>query len=116
MSLQRSGSGFAATLVTGLLLSMPHANAAAARTPSISGNGWIALGVIGFFVLTIYMLIRGALFVDRRDLGYGGRRRRTDDGWFGIFPHTPADDEDSPDYHHHHPGGDGGEGGDGGHH
>jgi hypothetical protein len=94
---------------------MPHASAATARTPSISGNGWIALGVIGFFVITIYMLIRGALFVDRRDMGYGRGRRRTDDGWFGIFPSNPADDEDAPDYHHHHNGGsDSGEGGEGG--
>lgn len=114
MSLQRSSSGFIATVVTGLLLSMPHANAATARTPSISGNGWIALGVIGFFVVTIYMLIRGALVVDRRDMGYG--RRRTDDGWFGIFPHSPADDEDAPDHYHHHGGDGGGEGGEMGHH
>lgn len=111
MSIQQSGSRLLATLVTGALLAMPHANAATARTPSISGNGWLALGVIGFFVVTIYMLIRGALFVDRRD----GGRRRTDDGWFGIFPHTPADEEDAPDYHRHGGGGDdGGEGGDGG--
>jgi hypothetical protein len=89
---------------------MPHASAATARTPSISGNGWIALGIIGFFVVTIYLLIRGALVVDRRDLGY---RRRTDDGWFGIFPHNPTDDEDAPDYHHHRHDGGGGEGGEG---
>jgi hypothetical protein len=84
---------------------------AAARTPSISGNGWVALGIIAFLVWGIYMLIRGAMHLERRDASLG-RRRRTDDGWFGIFPAQSPDEEDAPDFHHHDDGG--GEGGEAG--
>jgi len=75
---------------------------ATARTPHLSGNGWVALGVIAFVVAAIWFLISGALHLERRDarLGRGGSRR--DDGWIGIHPR--ADDDD--DFHHH----DGGEG------
>ena len=45
-----------------------------ARTPSISGNGWVALGILGVFIGTIYMLIAGALHVERRDARLGRRR------------------------------------------
>lgn len=79
---------------------------ATARTPSISGNGWVALGIIAFLVAAIWFLISGALHLERRDahLGRGGRRR-DDGGWFGYFPAQSPDDEDAPDFHH------GGEGG-----
>ena len=84
---------------------------AVARTPTITGNAWVALLIIAVLVVTIYMLIMGTLHVEKRDARLGGRRR-TDDGWFGIFPSGAGDDEDSPDFHHHHGGGgDGGEGG-----
>jgi hypothetical protein len=89
------------------------AQAATARTPSLSGNGWVALGIIAFLVWAIYMLIRGAMHLEHRDASLG-RRRRTDDGWFGIFPAGSPDDEDSPDYQHHDDGGEGGEGGEAG--
>lgn len=66
-----------------------------AQTPTISGNGWVALGIIGAFVGTIYLLIMGALHVERRDARLG--RRTHDDGWFGII-RTRDDDDDSPDF------------------
>jgi hypothetical protein len=84
------------------------ANAAVAKTPSISGNGWVALGIIAFLIGVIWFLIMGALHVERRDASLGRGRRRTDDGWFGIFPAGADDEEDAPDYHR---GDDGGEGG-----
>jgi hypothetical protein len=65
-----------------------------ARTPTISGNGWVALGIIGFFVGTVYTLIMGALHVERRDARLG--RRPQDDGWFGVIE---SRDDDSPDFH-----------------
>ncbi|MBL8782740.1 MAG: hypothetical protein JNL06_17515 [Alphaproteobacteria bacterium] len=82
---------------------------ATARTPSISGNGWVALGIIAFLVAAIWLMISGALHLERRDawLGRGGRKR-DGGGWFGIFP-AQSDDDDAPDFHHNGDGG-GGEG------
>ncbi len=94
-----------------VLISVPSAAQAVARTPTISGNVWVAYAIIAVLIATIYLLIMGTLHVERRDARLG--RSRRDDGWFGIFPTGTADDEDSPDFHHHG-GGDGGEGGEGG--
>jgi hypothetical protein len=66
-----------------------------AQTPTISSNGWVALGIISAFVGTIYLLIMGALHVERRDARLG--RRAHDDGWFGVVRTT--DDDDPPDFH-----------------
>lgn len=88
--------------------SIHAANAAVAKTPSISGNGWVALGIIALLIGVVWFLIMGALHVERRDASLGRGRRRTDDGWFGIFPAGSDDEEDAPDYHR---GDDGGEGG-----
>src|SRR5262245_17570818 len=88
---------------------MPTAAAAGAvtiaRTPTFSGNAWVALGIIAVLIGTIYLLIMGALHVERRDARLGNRTGRDDGGWFGIFPTGSGDDEDAPDFHHH----DGGE-------
>lgn len=92
-----------------LLAPMHAAQAAIARTPTISGNGWAALGVIAFLVGLIWLLISGALHLERRDASLGRGRRSSDNGWFGIFPNQ-LDDEDAPDYQNH----DGGEGGESG--
>jgi hypothetical protein len=97
-----AGAAAAAVAVVG---SIETAHAVA-RTPSISGNGWVALAIIAVLVMAIIMLIRGALHLERRDATLGRRPNRLDDGWFGIFPASAPDEEDAPDFHHN--GGDGG--------
>jgi hypothetical protein len=101
----------AATTASVALLGSSGIAQATARTPHISGNGWVALGIIAFLIAVVWFLISGALHLERRDawLGRGGRRR-DDGGWFGIFPAQAPDDEDAPDYHHHDGGDGGGEG------
>lgn len=83
-----------------------------AHTPTFSGNAVAALFIIAIIVGTIYMLIAGALHVERRDARLGRGRSRRDEGWYGVFPAQAPDDEDAPDYHYH--GGDGDGGGEGG--
>jgi hypothetical protein len=94
----------AATTASVALLGSNGVANATARTPSISGNGWVALGIIAFLVWAVYLLIMGALHLERRDARLGRTSRRDGGGWFGAFP--ARDDEDAPDFHHH----DGGEG------
>jgi hypothetical protein len=98
-----------AVAVAAAFLGSVEAAHAVARTPSISGNGWVALGIIGVLVMAIVMLIRGALHLERRDATLGRRPNKLDDGWFGIFPASGPDEEDAPDFHYD----DGGEGGEG---
>ena len=69
-------------------LALAHAEA---QTPTISGNGWVALAVIAVFVSVIWLLIMGALHVERRDAALG--RRDRNQGWFGFT----FDDDDGPD-------------------
>lgn len=105
---------WAAIPATLVLVAAPSVAGAIAQTPTISGNVWVAYAIIAVLVVTIYLVIMGALGVERRDARLG-RASRRDDGWFGIFPISSPDDEDAPDFHHHHGGGDGGgEGGEGG--
>lgn len=80
-----------------LVSSLQIANAAVARTPSITGNGWAALGIIAFLIAVIWFVIMGALHVERRDatLGRAARDGGGDrHGWFGF---TSDDDDDAPD-------------------
>src|SRR5258708_33430490 len=76
---------------------------ALAHTPSISGNGWVALGLIIGFIAMIVMVVFGALHLEKRD-AYLGRRR--DDGY--LFPLPGGSDHD--DFHHHGGGHGGGPG------
>jgi hypothetical protein len=78
---------------------LPSAADALAETPTVTGNGWVALAIIGVFVTTIYMLIMGALHVERRDAELG-KRRDGDSGWYGLFP--PGDDDNHDGGHGHH--------------
>jgi hypothetical protein len=87
---------FAVTASLALTAGAANAAAMIARTPTISGNGWVALGIIGGFVAVIYTLIMGALHVERRDAHLGRRGDRGDHGWFGF---TRDDDDDAPDHH-----------------
>ena len=82
--------------MTAVFLASPNIAFAIARTPSISGNSWVALGIIGFFVGTIYMLIMGALHVERRD----AELRRSDQNAGGFFGILQGDDDD-PGHPHH---------------
>jgi len=107
----RRSAGASAAAVA-VLLATAGAAHAVARTPTISGNGWVGLLIIGVLVGTLYMLIMGALHVERRDARLGRARRNS--GWYGIFPAQSPDEEDAPDFHHPHDGGDGGDGGEGG--
>jgi len=93
---RRLAAGF---LIASLVV-LPAAAAAAsiAKTPTISGNAWVALVVIAVLVGTIFLLIMGALQVERRDAAFG-RGRRHNNGWYGIFPAAPYDDDETPDYH-----------------
>jgi len=78
-----------------LAVSAGAASAAAlAQTPSISGNGWVALGLIIAFIGMIVMIVFGTLHLEKRD-AYLGRRR--DDGY--LFPIPGGQDDD--DFHHH---------------
>ncbi len=79
----------------------PSAANIIARTPTISGNGWVALGILGVFIGTVYMLIAGALHVERRDARLG-RRSDSDSRWFGVFSQDGDGDDDG---HHGHGGG-----------
>lgn len=77
-------------------LSVANAAVAVAKTPSISGNGWVALAIIAFLIAVIWFVIMGALHVERRDatLGRDGHDRGGDrHGWFGFV----RDDDEAPD-------------------
>lgn len=65
-----------------------------ARTPTISGNGWVALGILGAFIGAVYLMIAGALHVERRDARLGRGRMHEEHGWFGFV--RDDDDDDGP--------------------
>lgn len=89
MARERRRLNFAATAASLALLGASPAMAAVARTPSISGNGWVAVGILLFIVGAIWLMIRGALHLERRDAWLG----RSDHG-HGWFVH---DDDDNGD-------------------
>lgn len=107
MSAHRTWSRSIAALVPVLLAATPAS--ADAQTPTISGNGWVALFIILGAVAIIYFLIMGALSIETRDARLGRGRSNRDDGWFGIFPTSDPEEDDAPDFQH-----DSGDGGDGG--
>lgn len=94
MSLQKSVVRYLSVAAAAAASAAPGAASIIARTPTISGNGWVALGILGVFVGTVYMLIAGALHVERRDAQLG--RSQDGHGWFGF---GRDDDEDPPDHH-----------------
>lgn len=73
----------------------PSAASVIARTPSISGNGWVAMGILGLFIGAVYLMIAGALHVERRDARLGRRPGSGEHGWFGFA----QDDDDGSDHH-----------------
>ena len=66
-ALAKAGAGIAIGAVT-LLTST--AAWAAAQEPSISGNKWAALGVIGGLILAILLFVFASVGVARRDAAY----------------------------------------------
>jgi type II secretory pathway component PulK len=78
---------------------MPLAASAAVKalvaenTQPISGNGWIALGVIGLLVVVIVMLIRGTLHIEERHARMYGPSRDGGHAWFGPV-HIDDDGDD----------------------
>ncbi len=89
MSGQRGKSAILVSATTFLLTVSPAS--AAAKTPTISGNGWVAIFMLIGFVAIIYFVIMGALSIESRDASMGRARPKRDDGWFGIFPISDPD-------------------------
>lgn len=77
----------------------PSAASVIARTPSISGNGWVAMGILGVFIGAVYLMIAGALHVERRDARLGRRPGSGEHGWFGFV--NDGDNDDGSDHHGH---------------
>lgn len=57
------------------------------QTPSISGNSWVAIGLVVALVLLIFFFISGTLSISRRD------KRDDDDAGVGILEGIDEDDE-----------------------
>ena len=87
----RYSTSVAALMV--LLGSGGTASAAVAHTPSITGNGWVALALLIGFITMIVLVVFGALHLEKRDARLG----RRDDGY--LFPLIGRGDDD--DFHHH---------------
>jgi hypothetical protein len=85
---RRSVMGFsrAWSLWCATLLAAPSVASAAERTPTITGDGWVALGIIVVLVAVVALLIRGTLSVSDRDT--------SDDDGGGVLPFFPDDDDD----------------------
>jgi hypothetical protein len=92
--MHRYGTSIGVAATVALLLA-PATAGAVAHTPSISGNGWIAMGLLIAFIGLIVMVVFGALHLEKRDARLG---RRRDDGY--MFP-FPAGGDDDDDFHHH---------------
>lgn len=57
------------------------------HTPSISGNSWVAIGLVVALVLLIFFFISGTLSISRRD------KRDDDAAGVGILEGIDEDDE-----------------------
>jgi hypothetical protein len=73
----------------------PAVAAAISHTPSISGNGWVAMALIIGFIGLIILVVFGALHLEKRDARLG---RRGEGG--ALFP-VPGGNDDDDDFHHH---------------
>jgi hypothetical protein len=70
-------------------VAVPTAAQAVEQTPSISGNGWVALGVIAVLVAIVALVIRGTLSVSDR-----GETANDDGGGLPFF--GDEDDDEKP--------------------
>lgn len=71
--------------VAALIGMLADAALAQAHTPSISGNSWVAIGIIAGLVLLILLFIGGVIGISKRDTG-------DDDGAVGILEGIEEDD------------------------
>lgn len=86
---------FSIGLTAAVLAALPVAAIAAENsTQPITGNGWIALGVIGLLVVIVVMLIRGTLHIEERHARMYGPSRDHGHSWFGPV-HVDDDGDDS---------------------
>ena len=76
-----------------VIAAVPAVAHAAENSQVISGNGWVALGVIGLLVGIVVMAIRGTIHIEDRHARMHGWRRDSGHGWFGF----PDDDDDDGD-------------------
>jgi hypothetical protein len=72
-----------------LSVALPASASAAEQTPSISGNGWVALGIIAVLIAIVALVIRGTLSVSDR-----GETASDDSGGLPFF--GGDDEEDRP--------------------
>jgi hypothetical protein len=64
-------------------------------TQPITGNGWIALGVIALLIGVVVMLVRGTLVIEERHARMYGRPRDGGHAWFGPIVHDDDEDDGS---------------------
>ncbi|MBP6012426.1 MAG: hypothetical protein KBA31_09380 [Alphaproteobacteria bacterium] len=78
---------FRAATVGAAWLALAAGAQAQEHTPSISGNSWIAIGLVVGLVLLVFFFISGTLSVSRRD------KSEDDDAGVGILEGIDEDDE-----------------------
>ena len=79
-------------LTTLALAAVPAAAFAANSRQPITGNGWIALGVLALLIGVVVMLVRGALHIEERHARMYGPSRDHGHSWFGPLE---SDDDGS---------------------
>lgn len=75
------------------VIAVPMVAVAAENTQPVSGNGWIALGVIALLIGIVIMLVRGTLHIEERHARMYGPSRDHGHSWFG--PMNADDDGDA---------------------
>jgi len=89
----------ASALISALLTLLAEPAFATSHTPSISGNGWIAMALLIGFIAMIVMVVFGSLHLEERDARLG--RRRGDGGFLMPFHGDDDDDFHHPGHGHH---------------
>lgn len=69
---------------------------AQAQTPSISGNGWAALGVIAVLILIVLLIVRVAVGLERRDQRAGNMEDGDEAGVAVLQGIDDEDDDEKP--------------------
>lgn len=62
----------------------PAFAAATAQNPSISGNVWVAVAIVGVLVVIIFLIVLGSFGLEKRDAKLGRKRDDDGSGW-GLF-------------------------------